>query len=579
MALLLIGGSTILTSCVSEDVSPEVENLRQAQVNFLNSQAELEQAQAETERATAAQIAAQTALVQVQIELQQLELQLAQALLQAETDAAIAELEAAVAQAEAAVARAEAQAAQARTDAALAENALQAAIDALAAQVNTTAAGYLSSYQTQMNAASGVLDQINDEQDLLLALNASIDNGVVVDFEAAAALIESQIQEKENEITVKEESIARLTQLNPEFAAVEEEVELLGNQIQALRSEIGSAELDLARYLEESRYDELEEAFGDATNFQNRITSLEEQIIDKQEEVADAQAPVSELTSQLAPYLSILEDKSEAVQPELDTAVQLLDAWIDAYVEFELVKIEFVSGDTEYDDAEAARNDAREDFETQIGRAFNANGNPMFVKDFGLLNFVRTPSPLGDALAEETTVMNNSFFNGLQSELMNAMTILSNREDELLILERRLERNETSLQDTFEAVGVAGLNELETLFTEEETIKTEKEDLIITLNTSRNELTSLRSVLNNYLNGFPDVINDRIANTEAEIEDLREEIIDLNETLILEGVEAERFAAMIPKTEAKIASLTIEYEALIEFANFYLEQFNEVVGD
>lgn len=577
IALLLIGGSTVLTSCVSEDVSPEVENLRQAQVNLLNSKAELEQAQAENQRAITAKIAAETALIQVQVELQQLQVQLQQALLEAETAAAIAELEALVAEARAAVERAQAQAAEARARAAEAEVALQEALDRLAGQINETAQEYLDNYQSAMAEADLKLTQINDLEDDLLRFNAFLNNnGDVEDFEGAAAEIEALIAELEAEKAAKEGTIARLEQLNPDAAAVEEELENAESELEVLNSDRAIAILDFNNSRE--RFIRLDDALFDAENWTTIISNIEESIESNQQNLEEVEETINSLESQIAPFQAKLDATEADYLPALENAEALLEAWIQARTAFEAADINNDPGDSEYDDALLVLNDAIADFEAYAGTGYPSD--PQVTRDFyNVTTFVDPASDFGIIITQYTNVLNNSTFAELQIRLSNALSNQDSITNQLVILNLDLGIYEDLLQIIYTDFGVNDITELEALFDAARNNYIETQLVLYELNANRSELIGLVNNLRSYLNGYPSIIEDEIENLRSEIAVLDEDIKDQQAALANNEISAEEWSATIVRTEAKIASLTIEYEALLELANLYLDQFNEIVGD
>ena len=576
MVLLMLGGLTFFTSCVSEDVSPEVENLRQAQVNFLNSQAELEQAQAENQRALAAKIAAETALIQVQVELQQLQVQLQQALLEAETAAAIAELEAVVAEARAAVERAQAQAAEARAAAARAEVALQEALDNLAGQVNETAQEYLDNYQSTMAEADLKLTQINNLEDDLLRFNAFLNNnGDIEDFEGAAAEIEALIAELEAEKAAKEETVARLEGLNPGAAAVEEELETAESELEVLASDIAVAELDFDNSIES--FFRLNDKLLEAENLVAFISSGEELIEDNQQNLAEVEETINSLESQIAPFQAELEAAEDEFQPAVEQAEALLEAWIQARATFLAADVNNDPGDQEYDDAQADLDDAITAFEAYAGTGYP--NNPQRIRDRDeLLVFADPALEFGIIITEYTNILNDSTFAELQSRLSDALNDLDLISTQLENLNLNLGFDEDVLEIIYTDFGVSDITELEVLEDEARNDFIETQIVLNELNANESELIGLINNLRAYLNGYPSIIEEDIESLKSEIAVLDEDIENQQAALVNNEISAEEWATTITRTESRIASLTIEYEALLEFADFYLEQFNEVVG-
>ncbi|MFO7743966.1 MAG: hypothetical protein R6V36_01120 [Psychroflexus sp.] len=573
MALLLIGGSTLFTSCVSEDISPEVENLRQAQVNYLNSKAEVEQAKAENQMALAARIQAETALIQIQVELQQ-------AILQAQADAEIARMEAAIAQAEADVAAA-------RQRAAEAEVALQEAIDRLASQVNEAAQEYLEMYQSTISQANNKLEEITSLEQDLLRFNAYVDaNGNIVDFEGAAAEIEAQISEDKASIAALETTVARLEALNTDADSVEAELMEVMSELDALESELAAANLDFERYRVET-YQVTQNAYFNANNYIAYISNLEESIADRETEVAEVQETINSLESQIAPFQAELDATEGEYLLALEEAETLLEAWIQARATFIAANINNNPGDEEYDNARVILDDAIAAFEAYAGTGYPSN--PQYIRDTNTLTTYAGNSEFGMIISQYTNVLNNGTFVNLQDRLSNEYSYLDflltgfNGSDfaELGLedLNANLTFQQNELDSIYAEMGVADFTELETL--REGVIETylAKLEVLNELSAEVSALSSLQSTLEDYLNGNPSQIEERIESLQSEIDSLSADVDDAEATLVNNEISAEEWAATIVRTQDRIDRLTVEYDALVELANNFLEQFYAVVED
>ena len=571
VALLLMGGSTLLTSCVSEDISPEVENLRQAQVTYLNAKAAMEQAKAENQAALTAKIQAETALIQLQAELQQ-------AILQAQTDSMIAEYEAAVAKAQAEVAAAQQRAAEAQL-------ALQQAIDNLAAQVNETAREYLVLYQNTMSQANSKLEEIVQAEGQLARFSAYIDiNGNVIDFDQAAAELTAQIAADEVQIAALEAAIDRLEGLNTDAASVEAELEEIYIQLDELEAARASAYLDYQ--LASDEFTPLMNNYYDARNlFYNNIPNKEMTVAALEEDYAEQEEVVNTFLDQMAPFEAELTAVTDNFSPALEEFRSLLADWIQAKAEFDAKAINNGPGDEAYDNAEQALNEAKTAYEDFAGITYYSTYfNPQYILDYSentgtLLNFVEASSEFGQIVNEYTNVLNDASFQNLQYRLNNELNVLGNIDWDLYYATYELGSLQDNLNWILEKYEVADFSELDTMYLQEMQSYNAVYRNYYELSSEYNALSGTAGTLQMYLNGTPRAIENRIANLQAEVQNLENNIEASKTALVNNEISAEEWAATIVRTQEKIDRLTVEYNALVALANNFLEQFNAVVED
>lgn len=576
IALLLIGGSTLVTSCVSEDISPEVENLRQAQVNYLNSKAAMEQAKADNQTAQTAKIQAETALIQVQVELKQ-------AIMQAQADAEIAAMAAAVAQAEADVA-------VAQQSAAAAELALQEALTNLAAQANATAKKYLEMYEGYMEEANGKLVRIITLEQELVRFNAYVDaNGNIVDFDGATAEIEAQLAEDEATVVALEATIDRLEALNTDAASVEAELMEVMTEIDALRADLAAANLDVDRFYEET-FEDIRDAYVTAFGSINSISNLEGRIANKEVVIANEQETISSLESQIAPFQTELDATEGEFLPAMEQAETLLEAWIQARATFIAADINNDSGDEQYDAAKKALDDAIAAFEAYAGTGYPSN--PQTIRDNNTLTTYPDPaSEFGEIITQYSNVLWDATFRDLQNRLSNAYSNL----DDLLYgyynyngsyfipglnnLNYDLVYQQNQLDSLYAEMGVADFAELQTLYGDASATYQAKLEVKNELYAEVSALIDLQITLEMYLNGNPSQIENRIESLQVQISFLQADIEDAEAALVNNEINAEEWAANIVRTQEKIDRLTVEYDALVVLANDFLELFNAEMED
>ena len=552
VALLLIGGSTFLSSCVSEDISPEVEELRQAQIGFLQAKAALELAKADHE-------AAQTALLQLEIEYQQ-------AVMQAQIDGAIADIDAQIA------------AAQQR--AAEAELALQKAIDDLANQVNETAQEYLALYQGTMAEANSKLQQIIELEGVIARYNANLDaQGNIIDFERVAVELNEQIAEDSIQIVALESAVERLQGLNTDVSDVEEELAQVENRLDEVMSARATLqmEMDLAINALQPVYNDLLRAnnlmFSEIPSMEATVASLEQAYAEQQE-------VVESFENQLAPFQAELEAVQQNYLPAQEKAEDLLEVWIQAKAQFEAAAINNQAGDEVYDDALAALEDAVAGFEAFAGAGLG-NYDPQLLKDNRFyLEFLTDPSSeFGQAVGQYTNVLNDPNFQRISNRFSSELQQLNNLNWNLFYESNDLNNAQIELANIFEENEVETYNELAGLYNELYAPYNNLRIRVNELNSEANSLFQMRSALLTYLNGTPSAIANRIEALQSQIAMLEEDIAQNESALANNEIDEQEWAAAIVRAEERLDRLTTEYNALIALANHYLEQFNDVVAE
>ena len=587
--LLSLGCMTVLTSCVDDEVSPEVDNLRQAQVNFLDAQAEFERARAANQNAQAA---------------------LAQA------DAAVRE-----ADADFRAAEAEEKAAEARITAAEAEERFQESILRLSELVNDNAQEILNNYTAAKNDADGIRDNIEIEKADLARYESFIPQGsnAVVDYDKLIAAIEADIAEKEAEKEAKEEAIARLENIDTNAEAVEEEIEEINDSIAPLRSDLAAAELDKDQF-EEETYNPITTLFSNARSFEisipnlendvateeDKVATAEENVATAEENVQQAEERVNSIEGQIAPFQAEFDTREAAYLTALAKAESLLDAWIQAKAAFEAAAVNNNPGDAAYDDAEKARDDAVVDFEDFTGLLQTGNSystDPNVIKDNNQLeinSLADSTSDYGKIIGPFTEIDNDPTFTSLKSDLNTAESGLNTAEtnlqreednlikaeDALIFDQNRLANAQSNLQEIFTQFEVANLTELKALRDDAIANLTEKDNTRNELDAKITELDNLKGVLEDYLdNGEPSVIETEIQNLKngtpgtPGIDDLDDDIADLEADIVDEEINEQELQDLIARTQEKIDNLTLELEAQEALAENYLDDFYAAIEE
>lgn len=591
--LCAIGTSIMFTSCVSEDISPQVEELRSAQADYLQAQAALEEAKAVTEAAQASLLQTQAQIAQAEstadiarknAELALYEAQTAyqQALMDASMASELARLEAEVAQAQyerdlleaklaAEKAELEAMIAQAQVNAAQAQLALQEAIDALTGQINETAQEYLSLYQNTTEQANNKLDQITALEAVVARYEANLDaNGNVLDFDQVALELEGAINADLAEIESLKAAIARLEGLNVNADGVREELTQVENRIDELEAAMNEALLDTDRALKEYEYyqkiyDDLNYTISNIDNRRNNITFY-------QEYIPMLTSELEEVTERLTPYKTDLEDVETQLTAEIAELQTYLDSAEDAFYNYEYVRLN--GSPEEIQEAQDAYNAAVTIVSEYTGAWYGWGNAEAYV------NWPNSGTEFGDAVLAVSEIEDYPTYNNLLNTFNNINYQLVNAQNQLFLQESSLNWLQSYQNDLLSSVEVATVDEYFTARSEAIAGYNEKWRARNALQSEIDIQYSLRGSLWWYLND-PDrsvakfenqiaVYQDQITNLEADIE--------ANQTLLAQNAfEADEMAAMIERTQEKIGRLMTEYNALVALANEYLEKFNEIL--
>lgn len=589
----VIGTSVLLTSCVSEDISPHVEELRSAQTDYLQAQAALEQAKAQTEAAqaallqTQAQIAqaesdARIAMMAAETTLMEAQVAFEEALMEAKTASEIARLESEVAQAQyekdlleaklaAEKAELEAMIAQAQVNAAQAQLALQEAVDALVGQINETAQGYLGLYQNTMEQANNKLEQITILKSVVAKYEANLDvNGNVLDFDKVTLELEGAISEDLAKIESIQEAIIRLEGLNANADDVREEFAQVINNIEELEKVKDDANLELDRAFNDlapfdNKYNELINSINNIDNLMGGIAYFEERI-------AILTPELEEVKDRLDPYQVDLTEVEDQLTSEIEKLQAYLDTAEDAFYNYEYVRLNGTPAEVQ---------DALDTYNAAINAIIDYTG-----AWYGWNNtqyYVWYPNPntdFGDAVLAVSDIEDYPTYNNLLNTFNNVNFELVNAQNELMWRESNLEYWQNIQDDILSFVGVASVEEFWSARNEVYVEINEKSTAINKIQDELNVLWDLRWKLYYYLNDPNRPVaqfENQIADFQDQIENLEANIAANQELLVQNTFEAEEMAAMIARTQERIDRLMTEYDALVALANEYLEKFNEIL--
>ena len=596
-----IGTSVLLTSCVSEDVSPQVEELRSAQADYLQAQAALEQAKASTEAAqaallqTQAQIAkaesdAKVAMMEADLAIMQAQAAYQEALTEAKMASEIADLEAAVAEAQyqrdlleaqlaTEKARLQAEMAQAELAAAQARLATQQAVDALSGQINETAQGYLDLYEASMMRASNKTDQINNLKTVVARYEANMDaSGNVLNFEQVEAELEAQIAADLAEIEAIEANIARLQGLNANADEAREELNMVENRIDELESALNDA--NLAR---DRAYAAFESIDNILSNVQSTVSNIEitQNTIAGYEDyyIPSLNAQIEETMERLEPYQVDLAE----VENELSSEVEILQGYLDN-AEDAWYALEYASlnGTTEEEQAAQDAYDAAVQEVVDYTGAFY--GSPSDAGDY--INYylwaANSGFPFGDAVLAVRDIENYPTYQNLTAEWSNLSMQLKNATDSLNYNKWNLSYWESNLQELLSSVGVDTVDAYYAARSEAIMNYNETWYNVVEIESELSVQWDLRWDLYYYLNDPNRSIADfenQISNYQSQIATLKADIEQNEELLAQNAFEAEEMATMIDRTQERIELLMEEYDALAALADEYLEMFYEIVDN
>lgn len=598
LALCAIGTSVFFTSCVSEDVSPQVEELRSAQADYLQAQAAFQQAKAATETAQAALLQTQAqvmqaesdariAMMEAQTRVAEAQAAYEEALMEARQASEIAQLEAEVAEAqyqkdlleaklEAEKAEMDARIAQAKVEAAQAQLALQEAVDALAGQINETAKEYLNLYQNTTEQANNKLEQITALREIVTRYEANLDvDGNVLDFDRVAADLQSQISTDLATIDAIEANISRLEALNANAAGVREELNDVQERIDELEASLNDANLEADRaWLDVAPFSE---NYTELNNTINEIESRQSAIALYENYIPQVESEIEKVEERLAPYKTDLE----SVQDQLISEMEVLEEYL-ATVEDTWYSLEYARLNGTPEEIQAANDAYNEALTAVTDYTGTFIGNSAHATDY-LNSYIYYPvagAPFGDAVLEVRDIENYATYQDLVDEWSNLNSLLASTQNSLMLTQNALAYYQEVQNNILASVGVDSVDDYFTTWNAVSEDYYEKR-------TAANEIQAQIDAqwqLEGYLYWYLNDPNRSVADFDNQINDLEnqkaslEADVQYNQDLLAQNAfEAEEMAAMIQRTQDKIESLMTEYDALVALANEYLEKFNEIL--
>ncbi len=355
----LIAASTIFTSCIDNEVAPEVTQLRAAQVAYVEAEARLKAAEAEAQEISNAFAEAMNALT---LERERAELDLRLAQIDAELIDAQAALE-------------------------VARLALEQAIDDLeeylAEHGLDQAARYLAEYSDAMDEVYDINDEILGQVAYIAGLQIALDND---DFERARQMIQRDLDRDEAELALWQEALVAAEAASEDPSSLSAQIAAAAGEISRLENEIVLAEAEADAYEQvvadaynawimaiggfswnsQVFYDDPSEEFADA----------QEDIIDYNEDIEDYNADIDFWNDQIAEtegYIATQESLLAARTPEAEafraTADALYEDFLAADADLTVADNNLAAANLtddqaleDYFDAVAARIDAEDDY-------------------------------------------------------------------------------------------------------------------------------------------------------------------------------------------------------------------------
>lgn len=589
-----ISTSVMFTSCVSEDISPFVEELRSAQADYLVAQTALEQAKAVTETAQAALLQTQAQMLQAESEakvarmaaetaLMETRAAYEAAIMESRAASEIADLEMAVAQAQyerdlleaklaAETAEFEAMMTLAQLNTAQAQLAMQEAIDALAGQINETAKGYLDLYQNSMMQADNKLNQITSLRTIVSRFEANMDPfGNVLDFNRAEAELEAQIAGDLAKVESLEDAIGRLEGLNANVDGVRNELTQVINSIEELEKAKDDANLEADRVW--NILAPFNNKRNDLDNSINQIEFLMNTINYNEGVIANLTPELEKVVERLEPYQVDLEEVEGQLTTELIILQGYLDTAQDTWYNLEYVSLNGTP--TEIQDADDANEAAKTIVINYTGiyqGIWNDAANYVYYPNSG--------TEFGDAVLAVSKIEDYATYNNLVWEFNNYTNQLVYAQNQVMWRTSNLEYWQDYQNDILSFVGVDTVDEFWIARGEAYTLLNEKYAVVNKIQDEVNILWDLRWKLYYYLNDP----NRPVSQFDNQISDFQNQIaileddIEANQDLLIQNAfEAEEMAAMYERTQDRIDRLMTEYNALVDLANEYLEKFNDVL--
>ena len=460
-----------LSSCIEDTVAPEVEQLRQAQINYLNAQIAYQEAQTRLKEAEATEQEILNSYMEayyaIQIQMNQLDLQLQEAYV-ADREAYYA---AQLVYYDALIAGYQVNVRNAEANLQTAELALQSAIRDLerflAEDSISDALHWLAKYETVMYDVYNLADNIVSIQNQIAILEIGEKSGTGNSIGYLISASRNDSTQYQSEITDINTTIASLEAIIADPTNAQEVLDSVNADIFDKKREIENLDVALSRAEEADSVAELAyrvqediiTAYEDTTDVLETATVAIKSIlynIDTEEQnQADAETALASLKSRLetekAKYTQDTTTLSE-IQTEFDTELSTLNDYIDdlnsaqdlvdsaqaaydiARAKHQYFKDLFTSGDTDLyttTDSTAAGN-AENTALTALNNANNDKTDAQTKRD-------------GQFTVVYGTTDTNNFDGGIQEELATQQNIVDTQETELDNINTDIDTEETNI--------------------------------------------------------------------------------------------------------------------------------------
>lgn len=546
LAAVFLAASVSMTSCVDNEVSPEVKQLRETQVAYLQAKADLEAARAQREVIQNEYSAAMNA-----IQIQSSEANLA---------ADLASINVQVKEAEAELKEAEIE---------FAEAVLELEVY-LAGQNNEKAEEYLNEYSN----AAGILSmnaglQIQKQAELAKAqmILASANAPWTVQKE----ILEGDLAKESANLTAEQAALAALEAVAADPATSIEEAKSLRAQISDLENKNYALDVEVTKADQAvteayNKVDAAEDAIDEYIDDQDDLKSINDDLTAANEGKANIEAQIAVETARLAAFNTVLTNSKAALTP-LETIYNTKKADSDAKLNaYTIAEVNLTI---------AQNNDAANSTpETQA-----AVTDATTARDEALTAYNDAWNEYSDADADRTTALNQ--VTSAQNDVDNQQNWIDNLNNSLtsqITNISDLNVNKTAKEAEI-AAGLAAYNDavanLEAYKIDAD-VKDEAYDVLWNQywenNTMASNMWDVVNVIENYLDNINEAIEDKkgdIANTKSDIQSIEEDIANESINMADQEKTVAALEAELAKLESEIAAqeaLVTKWKALLDAA-------------
>lgn len=548
LAAAIIAGAMSLTSCVENEVAPEVKQMREAQVAYLNARTALLSAQAEHQAAMTAHQQAMTEIAKNESE--------------ADLSIRMANFEIQLKHSQMALEQAEARHAKALID-------LQREV---AEADNAKAEEYLGFYSDAMREVFGLSEE-------KLVLEAEIAQAKLLlesvnsPWELLKAELERNLAKATSKLAAEEAALAKLEEVAADPATAEEEITELRVEIATLDNTIAElykdeVKLSQARSAAWEKYNNADAVIQEFKSLQESVDQAEDNIEVISESIAELEGNLKVEQDELKTLQNILADFEAALVP-YEKAVKdaegdrntAYNAYLSAEAKVEVAQNEYNNDPSAenlkaLEDAEAERDTAAEAWtkaDEALTKANNEAAGPRNSRN-DALNDVANQQGVVDNISEYLAETKNDRAYWTEWK--------TNKEAEMALIQTEFDDASANLTSYY-GKGLAANDAYNAHWAE------------INANQSmRSNMYELVHTLENYLHE----INWAIESKQSQIEDTKASIYSIEESIAEEEVNKVELETSIKTAESELAQLDEEIAGFQAIANKYKALLDTILG-